>query len=268
MRAIVASPARDGKPGGRAGGYPSGMPILRRTLLAAAAGATLAARRARARDDGGKPSLHVALLGDSIFDNKAYVGSEPAVIDQIGPALPAGARATLLAADGDCAGDVRGQLERLPAGATHLVVSAGGNDALGHEGMLTAPARSALEVFSDLARARDAFVRDYAEMLDAIVAAKRPAMVCTVYDPCFGETVRQRACVAALAVFNDAIVRLASSRGLPILDLRRICTAKEDYANPIEPSSKGGAKIAREIAAALAAHDFATRRTVLYPAAE
>ena len=58
------------------------------------------------------------------------------------------------------------------------------------------------------------------------------------------------------------ILRVAISHRLPVIDLRAICASPEDYANPIEPSSAGGAKIARAIAA-LATHsapsDNATR---------
>jgi hypothetical protein len=34
---------------------------------------------------------------------------------------------------------------------------------------------------------------------------------------------------------------------LPVLELRRVCTSVIDYANPIEPSDIGGAKIAKRI---------------------
>ena len=75
---------------------------------------------------------HIVLLGDSIFDNKSYVGSGPAVIDQLRQELPSGWQATLLAVDGSVTADVPRQLRRLPRDASHLVVSVGGNDALGH----------------------------------------------------------------------------------------------------------------------------------------
>jgi hypothetical protein len=48
---------------------------------------------------------------------------------------------------------------------------------------------------------------------------------------------------------NDAILRTTIAHRLPVIDLRAICTNPEDYANAIEPSSVGGAKIARAIAA-------------------
>ena len=83
---------------------------------------------------------HVVLLGDSIFDNARYVPDRPPVIEQLRQALPRGWRATLLAVDGDVTEDVTTQLRDLPADATHLVVSAGGNDALGESDVLRQPA--------------------------------------------------------------------------------------------------------------------------------
>src|SRR4051794_29926554 len=64
---------------------------------------------------------HVVLLGDSIFDNKSYVGHGPAVIDQVRSQFPGGWKATLLAVDGAVARGVVSQAARLPADATHLV---------------------------------------------------------------------------------------------------------------------------------------------------
>jgi hypothetical protein len=38
---------------------------------------------------------------------------------------------------------------------------------------------------------------------------------------------------------------------LPAIDLRLVCTEPADYANPIEPSGRGGLKIAGAIARSL-----------------
>jgi hypothetical protein len=57
----------------------------------------------------------------------------------------------------------------------------------------------------------------------------------------------------ALALFNDAIYRIAAEMRLPVLELRLVCTELGDYANPIEPSGQGGRKIARAIVQALGA---------------
>ena len=71
---------------------------------------------------------HAVLLGDSIFDNAAYVPGKPSVIEQLRKTLPGDWKATLLAVDGDVTADVQKQIERLPDDATHLIVSSGGND--------------------------------------------------------------------------------------------------------------------------------------------
>jgi hypothetical protein len=41
---------------------------------------------------------------------------------------------------------------------------------------------------------------------------------------------------------------VAFEHALTVIDLRLVCTDPADYANPIEPASHGGAKIARAIA--------------------
>ena len=46
-------------------------------------------------------------------------------------------------------------------------------------------------------------------------------------------------------MFNDAIMREVFARALPVIDLRLIFDDDADYANDIEPSVEGGAKIAR-----------------------
>jgi hypothetical protein len=50
----------------------------------------------------------------------------------------------------------------------------------------------------------------------------------------------------ALTLLNDKITRQAFARGLTLIDLRLICD-DADFANPIEPSARGGAKIAQAI---------------------
>lgn len=69
----------------------------------------------------------VVLLGDSIFDNKAYVQPhEPDVQQQLQTLLGQGSQAVLLAVDGSTTQGIADQLRRLPANPTHLVLSVGG----------------------------------------------------------------------------------------------------------------------------------------------
>ena len=73
---------------------------------------------------------HGTLVGDSVFDNLVYVHPEPYVQQQLRDTLPDGWKVTLGAIDGSVTDDVADQLEKLPEGVSHIVVSAGGNDGL------------------------------------------------------------------------------------------------------------------------------------------
>ena len=207
---------------------------------------------------------HIVLLGDSIFDNAAYVGAGPDVVRQLKARLPDDWQATLRARDGAITGSVASQLAGLPAGATHLVVSIGGNDALSHISVLEDTANSIASALNRLADITDGFRRDYTAMLDRVLRLRLPTAVCTIYEPRFPDARLQRLGVTALSLFNDCITRQAFARGLPLLDLRLICDRDEDYANPIEPSVKGGEKIAAAIVRAIAECDFSKARTEVF----
>ena len=207
---------------------------------------------------------HIVLLGDSIFDNAAYVSGGPDVVHQLRERLPAGWQATLRAVDGAVTSGVKSQLQRLPKDASHLVISVGGNDALGQSGILEQRATSVAEALNGLAIIREQFGRSYRAMLEPVLALGLPTAVCTIYDANYPDALRQRLVVTALSVFNDCITREAFARGLPLIDLRLICDRKEDYANPIEPSVRGGEKIAAAIAQLVTQHDFSRRRAEVF----
>ena len=194
---------------------------------------------------------HVVLLGDSVFDNAAYVGRGPEVVQQLRTVLPGGWQATLLAVDGNVIADVARQLERLPSSASHLVVSVGGNDALRMSGVLERATGSVGGALDLLAEVRERFQAAYRDMLDAVQATTRPTALCTIYDPRYPDERRRLVTRAALALFNDVITREAFARDLPVIDLRLLCNEDADFANPIEPSSQGGEKIAGAIRAFL-----------------
>jgi hypothetical protein len=205
---------------------------------------------------------HVVLLGDSVFDNAAYVAGGPDVVKQLRNLLPSGWQATLGAVDGSVTGGVERQLGRLPPDASHLVVSAGGNDALGYASILEARAHSVAEAVDRLASVRERFGQDYERMLDRVMERRLSTAVCTIYDTRIPQP-RWRLVVTALSVFNDCITRAAFARDLPVIDLRLLCDRDEDYANPIEPSVRGGEKIAAAIASLLVKPPAGRSRSVV-----
>jgi hypothetical protein len=202
---------------------------------------------------------HLVLLGDSVFDNAAYVERGQDVLAQLRARLPRDWRASLLAVDGSVIGSIGTQLQRLPPDATHLALSVGGNDALRHAGMLDQAARSVAEVLERLAAIRAEFERDYRAMLDAVLGRGLPTAVCTIYDARFSEPRRRRVAATALTVLNDCITRHVFARGLPLIDVRLIFDSDDDYANPIEPSVRGGQKL-RSVIVGLFAEPTCIRR--------
>ena len=206
---------------------------------------------------------HVVLLGDSIFDNAAYVApGQPDVVTQLGTKLPKDWQATLCAVDGAVTRDVERQLRTVPASASHLIISVGGNDGLQSIGVLKEAARSVAEALGRLADVREQFARDYHVMLNAVLERRLPVAICTIYDARFPDPREQRLIASGLTLFNDVIGREAFSRRLPLIDLRLICDEPDDYANPIEPSAKGGGKIAGVIAQAVAGNTIFPRSQV------
>ena len=121
---------------------------------------------------------HVVLLGDSIFDNEVYVAPQPDLSQQLRGRLGAAWTVTLLAVDGHVTKDVRRrQLDHVPGNASHLVISVGGNDALGHAPILGERAASVAEAVERLAQAQSSFATDYAQMIEAVVSRGIPTAV-------------------------------------------------------------------------------------------
>lgn len=190
---------------------------------------------------------HIVLLGDSIFDNAFYVPGGPSVIENLRRVLPKSDKATLVAVDGATVASVFGQIERIPDDATHIVLSAGGNDALWMAGNIFS--QSATDVRSSLQQLAEAvmeFKRGYRKLVSDLRALQRKLTVCTVYDAVPGLDSSE---IAGLCVFNDTITRTAFENGATLIDLRIICHEATDYSSlsPIEPSASGGGKIARAI---------------------
>jgi hypothetical protein len=90
------------------------------------------------------------------------------------------------------------------------------------------------------------FQEEYRCMLEQVVAMGRNVTVCTVYD-CIPDL--EPMAHAALSMFNEVILREAISAKVAIIDLRLVCTERSDYSeiSPIEPSQRGGEKIANVI---------------------
>lgn len=207
---------------------------------------------------------HIVLLGDSIFDNAAYVDKNPDVITQLRSKLPNNWNATLNAIDGNKVDDVYTQLENLPHNPTHLILSVGGNNALSSISILNENVTSSVEVFTKLADLSEQFEKQYQNLLQRILSLRLATTICTIYNPNYPDRMYQRIGVSALTIFNDVIIRQAFGAGIPLIDLRLTCNEPADYANSIEPSAIGGEKIVNAIVNVVLEHNFSKHYTQVF----
>jgi lysophospholipase L1-like esterase len=159
-----------------------------------------------------KAEKRIFLLGDSIIDNGEYVrAGEPDVAHQLEVLLP---HHTVVkrAVDGAKAADVLGwqvaEMER----AGHVILSAGGNDALEHTDLVDDVIDTRAEdILVRLWSIREEFRRSYADLLDCLALTRQPVLVLTVYNPCFDghgfDGAYQQAAESAVSVINDVIHR-------------------------------------------------------------
>jgi hypothetical protein len=191
--------------------------------------------------------MHVAMIGDSVFDNASYAGDAPDVRAQL-QSLLTDAEVSSAARDGAVVADITMQLRQIPRSATHIVVSVGGNDAIGASGVLEERAANVADALEKLAVVRDRFDRSYGNMIDLVLERSLPVAFCSIYEPRFPDLRRRRAAATALTVLNDVITRRVFRKRASLIDLRLVCDHDADFANSIEPSAAGGEKIAKSIA--------------------
>jgi lysophospholipase L1-like esterase len=191
-------------------------------------------------------TAHVALLGDSIFDSRPYLRGQPDMASRV--AAIAGCRATLLAVSGSRLADVARQASRIPADATHLLVSAGGNDILDLGRQLRSEPGNLLQRVGRMGGMLGEFRQRYSAACHGIAAHGLPAALCTIYEPPLGDPLLRQLGSAALHMINSAIETEARACGLEIIDLRVVCREPADFFDPIHPSAHGADKIAATLA--------------------
>lgn len=194
------------------------------------------------------------LMGDSIIDNGAYVQpGEPDVAEQVRKLMPE-FDVEKRAIDGSVTADVtRAQLHELQD-TDLIVLSTGGNDALLRADLLDNVIHSeSKSILVELWNVRETFRSDYAALLSKLAQKNRRILVFTIYNPNFAtagnDADYQKAAESGVSAFNDVIQQEALARNCSILELRAFFDAPSDYANPIEPSAAGGAKLAERIRA-------------------
>ena len=194
----------------------------------------------------------VTLLGDSIIDNKVYVESdELSVLEHLEHISDD--EFLQIALDGATTDHVlSSQLEHVSEEDTHTVLSVGGNDLLNNISFLTQDFRySPNRVLEQLRQMLLPINKNYEAIVQKLTDYRATPLLCTVYE---GDLVGSEefdsiaeSARSMVSFFNDSIYRIGSKYNIEVLELREIFVTSEDYANPIEPSHKGGQKFAKEI---------------------
>ena len=225
-----------------------------------------------------KMTKKIILLGDSIIDNKSYILSNELDVTEHLEKLFSNDPNVVIenhAVDGD----TMHQLEKnhldsnLLLGATHIVVSIGGNDLLYNISFLQTTSKlskvmgkgamigkwgakelnpSRNKVFEETYfEIIEPFKKQYETIVANLSNHRANLLLCTVYE---GDLVDSdefsdvsNSSKTMVSIFNDIVYRVANKFNADVLELRDIFTSSDDYANPIEPSHIGGEKLAQSI---------------------
>ncbi|MGB5079281.1 MAG: hypothetical protein WBO23_00885 [Burkholderiales bacterium] len=142
-------------------------------------------------------------------------------------------------------------IQAIPRDATHIAICVDGGWAIETSGLLQGDAQSVRGALDSLATAADAFEEIYARLIAAALEAGLPTIVCTLVPARHLEASHQRVAAAALAIFNDRILRRAFAAGLSIVELRLVCDEDSDYASETLLSHAGVRKVANVARSAL-----------------
>lgn len=199
------------------------------------------------QEGGGSPDVirHLVLLGDAL-ENIDMGAEPPEAVLVPRPRNPW--KLTILEAPHVLE---RGWSRAIPIDATHIGICIDGGWAIEASGLLRGRASSVSEALETLAEAADQFEEVFAKLVASAREAGLPTVVCTLVPSRHEEPSRRRAAAAALAIFNDRIVRQSVAASLSIVDLRFVCDEDGDYASETLLSRAGVRKVANVARSAL-----------------
>ena len=196
--------------------------------------------------------VHVVLLGDSTLDNERYLdlneGGEPVGMQLSRRCEEMDWELTMLATDGSTLDDVAiRQVPIIPDDATHIVLSASGNDLLRLLNEVASEEFSLSSLYSALTAGLQEVARKHRRMMESIKSIGCNVACCTVYSPNFKNAFLTGLSLCSLGLHNSRIRRIAEDLDMPVLDLASLCQSSDDFANPLELSTIGGRKVVSKV---------------------
>jgi hypothetical protein len=210
-------------------------------------------------------SVHVVLLGDSTLDNGRYLNlasGELSVEKQLAKkCAELGWQMTVLAQDGSLLEDVRTrQLPLIPDQATHLVLSASGNDLLSLLNQMVVANFTLSSVYAAIVEGLKNVAERYRNLLQSLKNLGCHLACCTVYRPNFNHLFFKSLATFSLGLHNSRLKQLAADLDCSVIDLANLFDTSEDFANPLELSTRGGSKLIENVAAFVGDHSIMTMK--------
>jgi len=145
----------------------------------------------------------------------------------------------------------QGHVRAIPGDASHIGICIDGGWAIETSGLLQGGAQSVSDALDTLAAAADEFDNVFVRLIAVATETGLPTILCTLVPARYVDPVQERAAAAALAIFNDRILRRAIAAQLSIVELRLICDEDNDYASETLLSHAGVRKVANVARSAL-----------------
>lgn len=205
-------------------------------------------------------TTNIFLMGDSVFDNWAYVKHTSfncETIQQLWKKLDRNKFTPyLVAIDGATISGIESQKERIPKNEKNFIfLSVSGNDLLKLQNKLVRDNRNLTECFKDL---YNEIPNEYEEMIKNLIKTHplSSIVLCTIYMPRVESWLEWIVAYFGVNLMNYNIRKIASEYNLPVIDLYYIFDENKDYANPIEPSAFGSDKITSLMIHIIDNHNF------------
>merc|ERR1719330_751867 len=162
---------------------------------------------------------------------------------------------TMLAQDGALLEDVMiRQLPLIPPRATHVVLSCSGNDLLALLNQMVVANFTLGSVYAAVGEGLKLVAEQYRDLIQLLKRLKCHVACCTVYRPNFNQFFFKSLATVSLGLHNSRLMQIAEDLHCSVLDLANILEGKEDFANPLELSTRGGAKVVENITRFVSEH--------------
>lgn len=204
-------------------------------------------------------NVHIVLLGDSTMDNGRYLNFAKGELSVERQLLKICIEhqwdLTVLAQDGSMLEDVRQrQLPLVPEGATHLVLSASGNDLLSLLNQMVVANFTMNSMYTTIGSGLTEVAENYRLLVEELKRYGCHVAICTTYRPNFNHLFFKSLATFSLGLHNSRLNQISVDLDVSVIDLANMFEGDADFANPLELSTRGGGKLVNNIAAFVTEH--------------